>query len=164
MALRDLIRGVFVARLARIFAVGCRMAGLAGNFTAIAAVIQGKSMFPQGSRAPALVGVAIIAARAEEPGMDGRFLVASNTLRRCTAELIVLVTVRALQVGMLSVERKYHLVIKTMQAVHPVMANQAVCAVLLNVLIHKNDIVVAVAVLARLRVKRQLLSGVTGCA
>ena len=138
------------------------MAGLAGNFTAVAAVVQGKSMFPQGGRAPALVRVAIIAARAEEPGMDGRFLVASNTLRRCTAKLIVLVAVRALQVGMLSVKGKYHLVIKTMQAVHPIMANQAVCTVLLNVLIHKSGIVVAVAVLAGLGVKRQLLSGVTG--
>ena len=151
-----------MARFARIFAVSRGMTGLAGDFTAVTAMIQRESMFPQRGWTPGLVGVAVFAARAKETGMDGRFFMAGNTQRRCTAELIVLVAVLALQVAVLSIERKYHLVVKTVQAVHPVMANQTVCAVLLNVFIHKSCIMVAVTVLARLRVKGKLLPGVAG--
>jgi hypothetical protein len=163
MALRDLLGSVFVARCARIFTVGCRVAGLAGNFAAVTAVVQGESVFPQGGRAPTLVGVAVIAVRAKEPGMKGRFLVAGNTTRGCAPELIVLVAVCALQIVMLSFEGEYHLVVKPVQAVYPVMANQAVCTVLLDVFIHKSRIVAAVAVLAGLWVKCQLLSHVAVC-
>ena len=162
MALRDLIRSVFVARFARIFAVSCGMAGLAGNFAAVTAVIQREGMFPQRGRAPGLVGVTVFATRAKESSVDGRFFMAGNTQRRCAAELIVLVAVLALQVVVFSIEGKYYLVVKAMQAVDPIMANQALCAVLLNVFIHKRCIVVAVTVLARLRVKRKLLPGMAG--
>jgi hypothetical protein len=164
MALCDFIGRVIVASIARIFAVGRGMAGLTGNFAAVASVVQREGMFPQGGGAPGLVSMAVFAARAKEPGVDRGVLVAGNALRRGPAELVVFVAVRALQIGVLSVQGKYHHVVETVQAVHPVMANQAVCAILLDVLIHKGRVVCAVATLARLWIEGQLLPGVAGSA
>ena len=65
---------------------------------------------------------------------------------------------------MFSVQRKDHHVIEAVQAVDPIVANQTLRAVLLDVFIHKSFIVIAVAVQTRLWVKGQFLIGMAGCA
>ena len=72
------------------------MAGLAGDFTSVAAVVQRDSVFAQGRRPPGLVGMTVFAARAKEPGMDCRFFMAGNAFCRCAAELIIFMAVCAL--------------------------------------------------------------------
>ena len=134
------IGGMFVAGVAAVRGIGCGVACFTVDF-ALAAMIEREGMAFKQGRAPALDGMAVIAALTKEPGMNGRFFVALGAARRSAAVLFVLVAGFALQIGMLVFQWKSNLMVKTVQAVDAVVASQAVVTVLLDMFLHKRLVV-----------------------
>jgi len=145
---------VFVAGVAAVLGIRGRMAGLAAHL-AFAAVIQREGVSLERRGAPPARGVAVVAAGAEETGMQNGFFVAAVTMRGRAAELVVFVAIGALQTAVLTIQRKNDLVVKAVQPVYPIVAHQAVLTILLDMLGHKAAVVLVMAGDARGSRKRQ---------
>jgi hypothetical protein len=153
---------MFMARVTAIGRVSGRVAGLAGDFS-VATVVQREGVSVQWSRKPTLYGMAVIAARSKETGVNGWFCMTGCTLQWGAAEMTIFMTVGALQAGVLARQRENHLVVKAMQAVDAIMAGQTAGAILLDVNLHEGLIMSTVAGHAGRRVKLHRLSGVASC-
>jgi hypothetical protein len=135
---------MIVAAVAGVGLIDAGMADGAGNF-ALTAVIDGEGVFPQGRWRPGISCVAVFTAGAKETGVDCRFLMTARTSCSSAAIYIVLVAISAGNGGVYPFQREGHIMSPTFEAVHTIMAGHTFSAVLGYMLLHKNLVVIAVA-------------------
>jgi hypothetical protein len=117
---------------------------LAGDLT-LSAMIKREGVIAQESRRPGSHSVAILTFYAEETSVDGRLGMALDALSRQVAENTFQVAFAAGELGMACIEHKECRMIKVFHPVPAVMTFQAGGAELLDVGLHEDRIMLAMA-------------------
>lgn len=121
------------------------MAGQAVNRTVVP-VVERKGMEQQTCRNPGGGGVAVLTSQTEYPGVNGRFLMAVDTILGRTCKGLFKVAYITFDFGMTPLDGEKCIVVKILHPIGTIVTGQAIGTKLLQVGLHKFGCLLGMAV------------------